>query len=614
MKILNLKSKILNYNERGYVISIITFFVLIITLSIALTMSSLIFYRQRIATNSFTSVQSYYAAEAGIEDALHRIKNNKQYSVNYNLTVDGSATDINISGTNTKTITSQADLNDIFRNIMVVLTTTSVNPNFYYGAQAGEGGVAMGENSKIQGAGGVPGNFYSNGSVLGNNGATITGDVVVATGISLDAQNTVCNADQIVGRTSPQIDFAQSFKPLQSKPLNKISLYIKKVGNPEDRTIRITSDSSGSPSISSLASATLNSSLVTTSYGWVDIIFSSPPSLTSGVTYWMVLDAKEDNNKYWVWCKDNNSGYIDGLAKYSQDWDDDPWTQIAGDLNFKAYLGTGLSSINNIIVYGTTKANSITNSKICGDAYYQSIDASSLNFLNAPTNPTCPDPLTPGTGFSGQPDPPVSNMPISDANIAQWKTDAQAGGTISGDYNLTSNANLGPKEITGNLNMTSNNKTLTVTGTIYVRGNIDVSNGSTAKCDSSFGANSCLILADGWIHLANNSQFQGSGTSGSYIMLLTTLQCDGSNTTSPDSKPCGHHNGAIDLHNNASGAVFYANKGLIKLHNGVNVTELTAYKIDLDNLATVSYEQGLQNANFSSGPGGSWKVTSWKEQ
>jgi len=613
-------------NQKGYVVSITTFFVLILMTSIAISMSSLIVYRQKISTNAVKSTQSYYAAESGIEDAVYRIRNKKQYSANYNLTVGQSTITVNISDTNanTKTITSQSNLNNIFRNVQAVLNTTTVNPQFYYGAQAGEGGVVMGENSKIQGSGGTVGNLYSNGPVTGDNGATITGGVTVATGISLDSQNTVCNTDQIVGKTNPQIDFAQSFIASQSKPLAKISLYLKKSGNPDNRTIKITGNSSitsnsyaPAPFVSPdkdnvLASATLDSNLVTTNYGWIDIVFSSPPNLIDTNIYWIVLDADQKTNKYWLWCKDNNSS---GISQYKQDWSESGfWTQSQGDFNFKVYLGTGISILDNVVVYGTAKANSITNSKICGNGYYQSIDSSSSNFLNAPTNPTCSNPLTPGIGYSGQPDPPVSPLPISDANIAQWKTDAKAGGTISGDYNLTSNASLGPKEITGNLNITSSNKTLTVTGTIYVQGNIDINNGSTTKCDPSFGVNSCLILADGWIHLSNNSQFQGSGTSGSYIMLLSTLQCDGSSSTSPDEKNCGHHNGAIDLHNNATGAVFYASKGLAKLHNGVNVTELIAHKINLDNNAIVSYEQGLSNSQFSSGPGGSWKITSWVEK
>jgi len=34
--------------------------------------------------------------------------------------------------------------------------------------------------------------------------------------------------------------------------------------------------------------------------------------------------------------------------------------------------------------------------------------------------------------------------------------------------------------------------------------------------------------------------------------------------------------------------------------------EVSADKITLDNNASVTYEQGLADVNFSSGPGGSW--------
>ncbi|KKU34960.1 MAG: hypothetical protein UX48_C0021G0011 [Candidatus Azambacteria bacterium GW2011_GWB1_46_27] len=76
----------------------------------------------------------------------------------------------------------------------------------------------------------------------------------------------------------------------------------------------------------------------------------------------------------------------------------------------------------------------------------------------------------------------------------------------------------------------------------------------------------------------------------------------------------GHHGGAIDLHNNASGVIFYAANGLVYLHNNVNATQLTAKAITLDNNATISYDPGLANALFSGGgSSGSFKVKSWKE-
>ncbi|QQG42783.1 MAG: hypothetical protein HYW15_01020 [Candidatus Giovannonibacteria bacterium] len=212
-------------------------------------------------------------------------------------------------------------------------------------------------------------------------------------------------------------------------------------------------------------------------------------------------------------------------------------------------------------------------------------------------------------------------MPIPDAVIQAWKNDAAAGGTITGNCgdngslgcNIDNNGTLplGPKKINGNLVLTKK-QTLIVTGTLYFTGHLDMdsSSGAAIKCDPSFGTNSCIVIFDGWMHIKNNSVFQGSGTAGSYILVLTTLQnCNGQDGASG----CTHHNAGIDLHNNATGAIFYAGDSMINLHNGVGVTELTAYKLQLDNNAVVTYEQGLANANFSSGPSGGWDITGWAE-
>jgi hypothetical protein len=247
------------------------------------------------------------------------------------------------------------------------------------------------------------------------------------------------------------------------------------------------------------------------------------------------------------------------------------------------------------------------NSKICGSAYYQTIDADSLSFLNNPSKNDCPEPLSNGTAYSGSTDPPLQNMPISDSNINQWKEEATNGGT-STTVIVASDRTLGPQKINGNLIMTSNNKTLTVTGTIYITGYLEISNGSSIQCSNTYGLNSCVVVVDKWIHIDNNGIFRGSGQPGSYILILSNSSCDGTSSTN-----CTHHNAAMDFHNNAAGAIFYAKDGLIHLHDGVEVTELTAKKIYLGQEAIIKYEQGLINANFSSGPGGEWKIDSWKE-
>lgn len=604
MKIFYIKHRDRNLRGGQAVIMVVVFF-LFISLSVIFGVVSPALKNLKISHDLGEAKTGYFFAESGVEDAVYRIKNNLPYSSNYNFTADGMKASMAISGSgNVKTVEASGEKNGNFRKVRLDLDIATNAVDFFYGVQVGAGGMEMGQSSEIKGS------VYSNGGISGESGAKVSGDAIVAGHIyeSAQARSVTCLQDQIVGKTDPQIDFAQSFVATTSAPLAKVSLYIKKTGSPASRTIRIAADSGGSPSSNAIANGNLISNLVTTSYGWVDVTLDAPPLLAAGHTYWIILDASQDSNDYWKWCKDTNNGYGGGIIKYSEDWNDKPWTQIAGDLNFKTYFGSGVSLIDGVTVTGDARANSITNSKICGDAYYQSLDSYSLDFLNDPTSQTCGTPTTPGTAHSGAADPPLQNMPISQANIDQWKADAAMGGQIAGDYSVTSNVSLGPKEILGNLLMSSNNKTLTVTDTIYVHGNIDINNGSAIKCDPNYGAYSCIIVADGWINADNNGTFSGSGSTGSFLLMLTTLACDGSFSTG-----CTNHNGAVDVHNNATGVIFYAQNGKINLHNGVNVTEVVAYKITLDNNAVVTYNQGLYNAKFSAGPTAGWAVSGWRE-
>lgn len=610
-KLLNLKIKTLN-NEFGFAAFYIAILILAVIFIIALSISVLTLGEEKISRNTVKSNQAYYLAEAGIEDAVYRIKNLLDVPSNYAMTLVQGTVNINTNSPskNNWIITAIGNDGNVVRKLQISLTLSTVNPDFFYGAQAGTLGIVMENNARIEGAGGSAGNVYSNGPIDGDSGATITGDVFVATGMSEDQTHTVYNDDQIFGQANPIIDVAQSFTPSVSDKLVKVSVYIKKIDDPGNRTVRILTDSAGSPSKTSLASATLFENLVGTSYGWVDVVFSSPPNLTQGNSYWLMIDASRDANDYWSWGKDKNQGYGNGQGKYSQDWNagNPVWTTIVGDLNFKVFMGGQATFVKDVIISGDVHANTIINSQVCGDAYYQMIDAGSLNFLNNPSNPDCSDPLTSGNAVPGSPDPSLQNMPISDSNINQLKQEATNGGILPGDLVVNSNISYGPKKIEGNLLLTSNNKTLTITGTIYVTGYIDIANGSTIRCSPSYGLNSCVIIADKWVHIVNNGIFQGSGQVESYLMILSTSDCDGSAASD-----CTDHNAAVDLHNNATGAIFYANDGLIYLHNGVQVSELTAKKMQLSQNAIIRYEQGLAHASFSSGPGGSWDINNWKE-
>jgi len=445
----NLKSKIKN-SEGGFTALFVTLLVLAAVFSIGASIFILAHGEQKIAVNIVKSAQAYYAAESGLEDAILRIKNSLNIQSNYDLIVGEASTTVSADSPsqNNWLIISAGEKNSVFRKIEAQLNINSVIPEFFYGAQVGDLGMEMENGSRIEGAGGTVGNIYSNGSISGGNGATITGTAIVA----------------------------------------------------------------------------------------------------------------------------------------------------------------GSNSLEDVVVNGDAYAHTINNTNICGNAYYQAIDSSSLNFLNNPSGPTCSDSLTPGVANPGSSDPPLQNMPISESNINQWKQEAESGGVYNGNLNISSSMSYGPKKINGNLVMTSNNKTLTVEGAIYVTGYIDISNGSKIYCSPSLGLSSCVVIADQWIHLENNGVFRGSGQPGSYVMLLSTSVCDGTAGAN-----CTDHNAAIDLRNGTAGTIFYANDGLIYLHNGVQVSELIAKKIHLDNNAIIRYEQGLANANFSAGPGGGWEVISWKE-
>lgn len=593
-----------------------TILTLILITAVVLVLSAeavfLVTNNLKISRNEIASAKAYYAAESGIEDAVYRIKKSKDIASNYTLAAGQGSVEIeiNLSGQNDRIITALSNVNNIFQKLEARLANESITPEFFYGVQVGALGLEMENNSRIEGAGGASGNVYSNGPVSGDNGATITGDIFVATGMSEDQVHTLYNSDQIFGKADPIIDIAQSFKPSVSNNLVKASIYMKKVGEPGNRIVRILTDASGSPSKTLLASATLESDLISASFGWVDVVFSSPPNLIQDNTYWLTIDAAKNRNDYWIWGKDQNYGYSNGLAKYSQDWNvaSPVWSAVDGDLNFKTFMGGQVTSLEDIIVRGNAHANTIDDSQICGDAFYQTIDEYSLNFINNPAKPACSEPLTPGTAQPESSDFPLGNMPISDSNINQWKQEATDGGIYSGDLIVNSDMSYGPRKIDGNLLMIGNNKILTVTGTIYVTGYIDIDNGSSIRCAASYGLNSCVVIADKWIHVTNNGIFSGSGQPNSYIMILSASNCDGSSPVN-----CTNHNAAMDLHNNAAGAIFYANDGLIFLHNGVEVSELAAKKIHLEPNAVVRYEQGLANANFSSGPGGSWQITGWKK-
>ncbi|MDP2821036.1 MAG: hypothetical protein Q8O39_02445 [bacterium] len=193
------------------------------------------------------------------------------------------------------------------------------------------------------------------------------------------------------------------------------------------------------------------------------------------------------------------------------------------------------------------------------------------------------------------------NPPISTLTIQGWKKEASDGGTIgylhlSGSQTLS----LGPKKIEGNL-LLENQAKLTITGTIWVTGDIHLQNSAILELASDYGSNSGVIITDEEILLENNVITRGSSQKESYLMLLST---------SP-SLELGDP--AIEMKNNAQSDILYTSRGAISLINSANLRSIYATKLFLQNNVVLSYEVGLESVEFFSGPSRGWKVISWKE-
>ena len=562
----------------GAAMMIVVIFFMFISLVILTGIVSPVVNEFKIASDNFQSKKAYFIAESGVEDVIYRLKNNLNVGASESLTIDGSTTLTSVTDvTNSqKEIVSLGETNSVNRKVSVKVNTGD-GVSFSYGVQVGVGGFVMDNNSQIIGS------VYSNGNITGS--GLITGSATAANSPALEANQTngtgIPTLDLSFGQANSTQDFAQSFQVSQTGPINKIQVYLKKVGAPSNITVRIATDSSGSPG-STLAVATLSASTVSTNYGWIDVPLDSHPQLSSSQTYWLILDTTTSTTKYYK-IGTLSATYASGLGKigqYGTSWS--PTSPANLDGFFQIYLGGLTGLIYGVIVgtgtIGNAYAHTVTNTTIRGTNYCQ---------IGSGNNKVCNTSLV---------DPVQVAMPISEQNILDWKDAAALGGTISGDYTLVSNTTLGPKKITGNLTVT-NGKILTMAGTLWVEGNLLVDNNAIMKLATGYGASEGIIIVDGTITISNNSTFQGSGTTGSYMMALST-----SSSSS-----------AINLSNNGGAVTLYAANGTINVANNGTAKSLTGYYIHLSNNAVITYDEGLRNANFVSGPSGSWNVGSWQE-
>lgn len=608
--------------ESGQILVIVTAALGIVLFTVLFVIAGAQIYFQ----NSSYAIQAEKAsavAEAGIDKALNSLNRPGSSYNGENDTPfgDGSySVAITTKDASTKIIEATGYLpsksNPKVKRTVKTEVSKGEGISFLYGMQIGEGGLEMGSGNTITGS------VYSNGSVKVDgegNTNTISGDLWVAAGTQpAPDQQTDCTGvnctEFIFGKNvsgQDRFDVAQSFQPTKEAHLNKIQLKLKKYGNPPDVTVRILRDSGGKPDKNGvLATGTLYSSLVPqdpTGFGWIDITFNQSPELNANTTYWIVIDTSSNPPNYWAWQNDLGQSYSRGMPKWSPNWSagNPVWNNITGggDLSFKLLLGDLISTIdgNNRLVIGTdlkpaaVHANTILNTVIKGDAYYQTVQNVLVNNQNCTSNPSC---------HPASADPPPKTMPISDSNINQWEQDAfDLGGIISSSDITSCRDTLGPGKIEGSLNYSNvNNCTVIVKTPIWITGDFRLKNSNIFRLDSSYGANSGVIIVEGIIDMNNGNSFEGTKTDGvptpgSYLMLLSTY----------DSVLHGGTK-AIDVKNGGNTGVLYAGLGIVDISNGNSFKEVTAWKLELGDNTTITYETGLADTFFNSGPGGTYSI------
>lgn len=530
--------------------------------------------------------QALSIAEAGLDKAIYELNEDPNFAGETNTAFGEGEFSTTISNvdSNHKQIVSTGRVT--YKNGAVAERQVSAIANidltvfsFQFGVQSGYGGLIMDNNSMVNG------NVYVNGNITGS--GLITGDASVAAGSAAtpDQSWQVKNADFLFGDDSDRADVAQSFVPSQTNIVTQVKIYLKKIGDPGNLTVRIVTDNGDKPSKTELANGSISASTITGSYAFIDGAFSSNPALVAGQKYWLMLSSPVHNSKHYSWGLDNTDGFASNTAKYSNRWDASTpvWDAVGGDLNFQVIMGGTDTYISGVTVSGTARATAMTSCTVRGDAYYQATNTCSVAGVSHPSS-------TP---------PAPQAMPISQAQITEWEAVAEDGGTIGsllleGDDTAT----LGPVKINGDLTL-KNSSTAWIAGPIWVTGNILLENNAVLASSVTLGDSGTVIIADdtlnqtedGKITVQNNFRVEGNGNPGNNLMFI-------SNHSGADA--------AISLLNSASSSIFYAPNGTIVMENNATPIQLTAHLIHLKNNATINYQTGLQSANFSSGPGGSW--------
>lgn len=254
--------------------------------------------------------------------------------------------------------------------------------------------------------------------------------------------------------------------------------------------------------------------------------------------------------------------------------------------NFGVQVGNGGVSLGqsariNGSVYSNKTGSSISGNQgsiITGDAF-------------AAGTITSPNPTVQGLKRENQ---SQSVMPTVDYQY--WKdqaTNCSGCQTIDCSGTCTpSGSTIGKTKYIGNVSL-SQSQILTLTGPVYITGNLDLGQSSKINLDESFGSDSTILILDGTISVGQDASVNPtSANPKGYIMLVTT-----SNATP-----------AVNIGQSGVYAIIYALNGEVKLGQSSHSTAIIANQLTLNQSAILTYDQGLASTDFTSGPGAGWAI------
>ncbi len=208
---------------------------------------------------------------------------------------------------------------------------------------------------------------------------------------------------------------------------------------------------------------------------------------------------------------------------------------------------------------------------------------------------------------------PFQEMPLPESVLDGWEQNAEDGGVYSGacPYKPANGTMLGPIKIPCDVEI-NGTKIVTLTGKLWISGNLDIKNSAQLRLAPSYGSRSEVVVAHkisdenngGTIAVQNSAQLLGSGSAGSYIMMVSRNK----------SAELGGDETAIDVKNSSSASIYYAPHGKVVVQNAsqdVHVKTVTAYRLELKNSASVEYEEALAEVKI---PTEKWGIGSWQEK